>query len=77
MALAEAAPNRAGLTLENARLLEESQRRAVKERAIFESTTRIGSALNMENILQATAEELERVLGASEVVLQFINDRNS
>ncbi len=77
IAVAEAAANRAGLTLENARLLEESQRRAVKERAIFESTTRIGSALNMENILQATAEELERVLGASEVVLQFINDRNS
>lgn len=72
IAVAQAAANRAALTLENARLLEESQRRAVKERTIFEATARIGSAVNMENILQATAEELERVVGGSEVVLQII-----
>jgi K+-sensing histidine kinase KdpD len=77
VAIAQAAANRAGITLENARLLEESQKRAVKERAIFEATTRIGSALNMENILHAAAEELERILGDSEVVLQFNNDNAS
>ncbi len=71
IAIAEAAANRAGLTLENARLLEESQRRSIKERTIFDSTARIGAALNMENILQATAEELERIVGDSEVVLQI------
>ena len=71
IAIAQAAANRAALTLENARLLEESQRHAVKERTIFESTARIGSALNIENILEATAEELEKVLSGSEVVLQF------
>jgi|GEM_PF-668759 len=76
MAIAEAAANRAGLTLENARLLEESQRRAVKERTIFEATTRIGSALNIENILQTTAEELERVLSGSEVILQFQSEND-
>ncbi len=69
--IAQAAANRAALTLENARLLEESQRRAVKERTIFEATARIGSAVNIENILQATAEELERILSDSEVTLQF------
>lgn len=71
IAVAQAAASRAALTLENARLLEESQRRASKERTILESTARIGSAINIENILQATAEELDRVLGDSEVVLQF------
>jgi GAF domain-containing protein/HAMP domain-containing protein len=71
IAVAQAAASRAALTLENARLLEESQRRASKERTILESTARIGSAINIENILQATAEELERALGDSEVVLQF------
>ena len=71
IAVAQAAASRAALTLENARLLDESQRRASKERTILESTARIGSAINIENILQATAEELERVLGDSEVVLQF------
>ncbi len=76
IAIAQAAANRTALTLENARLLEESQRRAVKERTIFESTARIGSALNIENILQATAEELEKVLSGSEVVLQFQSDHD-
>jgi len=71
MAIAEAAANRAALTLENARLLEESQRRAVKESTISEATARIGSALNVENILDITAEELERVIGNSEIILQI------
>ena len=75
--IAQAAANRAALTLENARLLEESQRRAIKERAIFEATSRIGSALSMENILQATAEELERVISGSEIILQFNTEGSS
>lgn len=76
ISIAQAAANRAGITLENARLLEESQRRAVKERTIFEATARIGSALSIENILQTTAEELEKVLSGSEVVLQFQSDHD-
>jgi len=71
IAVAEAAANRAALTLENARLLAESQRRADKERTISESTARIGTALNIENILDITAEELERILGSTEVLLQI------
>jgi GAF domain-containing protein len=77
IAIAQAAADRATLTLENARLLEESQRRAVKERAIFDATARIGSAVNIENILHTTAEEIERVLNSSEVILQFTNDKKS
>jgi GAF domain-containing protein len=77
VAIAQAAANRAALTLENARLLEESQRRAAKERAIFEATSRIGSALSVENILQATAEELARIAGDSDIILQIHPDDNS
>ena len=77
ISIAQAAAVRAGITLENARLLEESQRRAIKERTIFDATERIGSALNIENILYATAEEIERILGSSEVILQFNNDNAS
>jgi GAF domain-containing protein/HAMP domain-containing protein len=77
IAVARAAANRAALTLENARLLQESQRRASKERTIFEATSRIGTALSIENILQTTAEEIERILGGSEVVLQFNTDKTS
>lgn len=77
IAIAQAAANRAALTLENARLLEESRRRANKERTIFEATNRIGNAVSMENILQTTAEELERVLSGSEVIIQFTDDETS
>ena len=77
IAMVQAAANRAALTLENARLLEESQRRAVKERAIFEATSRIGAALNIENILYMTAEEIERVTNSTEVILQFTNNKKA
>lgn len=74
IAVAQAAANRAALTLENARLFEESQRRATKESAIFASTSRIGSAVSMENILQTTAEELEKVLSGAEITIQFTDN---
>jgi len=77
ISIAQAAANRAGITLENARLLEESRRRAIKEKTIFSATERIGSALNVGNILHATAEEIERILGNAEVILQFNNDNAS
>ena len=69
--LVEAVAERAAFAMENARLFQEARRRAVKEQAISEATARISSAFNMENILQATAEELERVLGGSEVLIRF------
>ena len=75
--IAQAAANRAGITLENARLLKDSQRRAAKERAILDATARVGSALNIGNILYTTAEEIERILGGSEVILQFNNENAS
>lgn len=77
ISIAQAAANRTALTLENARLLEESQRRAVKERTIFDATARIGSSMNIGNILHTTAEEIERVIGNSEVILQLNNDNAS
>ncbi|HNF93080.1 MAG TPA: GAF domain-containing protein, partial [Anaerolineales bacterium] len=73
IAIAHAAANRAALTLENARLFEESNRRAIKESTIFAATNRVGSAVSMENILQTAAEELEKVLNDSEITIQFID----
>ncbi|MCB0102180.1 MAG: GAF domain-containing protein [Anaerolineales bacterium] len=71
ISIAQAAANRAALTLENARLFEESNRRANKESTIFSATRRIGNAVSMENILQTTAEELGKVLSGSEITIQF------
>ncbi|HET9910193.1 MAG TPA: GAF domain-containing protein [Anaerolineales bacterium] len=69
--LIAAVAERAAVAMENARLFQDARRRAVKEQTISEATARISSALNIENILHTTAQELERVLTGSEIVIQF------
>ncbi len=71
ISLVEAVAERAAFAMENARLFQDARRRAAKEQLISAASSRIGSAINLENILQTTAEELERVLGGSEVLIQF------
>ena len=71
VSLVGAVAERAAVAMENARLFQDARRRAVKEQAISEATAKISSAMNMENILHATAEELERVLGVSEISIRF------
>lgn len=71
--LMEAVAERAAFALENARLFQDARRRAAKERMIAEAASNIGSSMNVENILQATAAELERALGGSEVLIRFNN----
>ena len=71
----QAAAERAALALENARLVESAQRRAARERAIGDISSRIGSVSNFESILQTAVEELGRKLGgATEVTLEISND---
>lgn len=69
--LAQAAAERAGLAIENYRLLSDAQRRAIKERTIGEITSRIRSSVSINSILQTAVEELGRTLSGSEVVLRF------
>ena len=71
ISLVEAVAERAAFAMENARLFQDARRRASKERLISEATTKISGALSVENILLTTAQELERVLGGSEVLIQF------
>jgi GAF domain-containing protein len=71
LSLVQAVAERAAFALENARLFQDARQRAAKERLISEATSRISGALNIENILQTTAQELERVLGGSEVLIKF------
>jgi len=73
VSLIEAVAERAAFAMENARLFQDARRRAAKERLISEATSKISGALNLENILQITAQELEHVLGGSEVLIQFQN----
>ena len=71
LALTQATADRVALALENARLLEDSQRRASKERVIGEVTAKISQSINLQNVLQTAVEELGRVIPGSDVVIQF------
>ena len=75
ISLVEAVADRAAFAMENARLFQDARRRASKEQLISEASAKISSAVNIENILQTTAEELERVLGGSEVLIQIQNKK--
>jgi len=75
IAMLEAAAERAALALENARLVESAQRRAARERAIGDISTKIGAVSNLESILQTAVEELGRKIGgATEVTLEIGSD---
>ncbi len=71
MNLAQAAAERAGLAIENFRLLTEAQRRAAKERTVGEITARISASVDVRAIMQTAVEELGRTLPGAEVILQF------
>ena len=69
--LAQSAAERAGLAVENYRLLIEAQRRAAKERTVSEITARIGSSVDLREIMQTAVEEIGHALSGSEVTVQF------
>jgi GAF domain-containing protein/HAMP domain-containing protein len=72
--LAEAISERLAIALDNARLLQDSQRRAAKEQKIGDVTAKIGASINMRSMLRTAVEELGRALPGSEVVIQFESD---
>jgi GAF domain-containing protein/HAMP domain-containing protein len=69
--LAEAISERLSLALENARLIQDSQRQLIKEQTISEVTGKIGTSINLKNVLQTAVEELGRAMPGSEVVINF------
>lgn len=69
--IVQAIIERTAISLENARLLEDAQRRAKKERTIGEITSKISGSVNMRNVLQTAVEELGRAIPGSDVIIQF------
>jgi len=61
--------------IENARLFEETQHLAQRERTISEITSKLRSALDLETILQTTVQELGQALGASEAIVRLGTER--
>lgn len=71
VALIENTVDRLAISLENARLLEEIQSRAERERLVSEIATKVRASSEVENILRITAQELGRTLGVAEVMVQL------
>jgi GAF domain-containing protein len=70
-ALVEAVSQQLALALENARLLDVTQRRAARERLSREITDTIRSAASVEDAIQRAVNEIGRVLGVSEMVARL------
>ena len=69
MSLVQAIANRAALALENARLLEETSRRAGREKLVSTITTKIRSTNDPQVMIETALDELKRVLGVSKIKL--------
>jgi GAF domain-containing protein len=73
--MVEGAVNRLAASLENARLLEELQFRAERERMVGTIASKVHAASDVESILRIAANELGRSLGISEVVVQLNSNK--
>jgi GAF domain-containing protein len=74
-ALVEAVAGQAALALENARLLEETRRRAERENLATRMATRIWSRTSVENILRTGLLELGNSLNAAEGTIRLDMDK--
>ena len=71
--LARAVADQVGLALENARLLEETQRRAERERLVADITTKMRAVNDPQQILETAASELRNALRVKSVQVKLQN----
>jgi GAF domain-containing protein len=63
-----------GTALESARLYQDTQRRATRERLVGEVTARMRESLDVERVLQAAVREFGKTLGADEVKIRLTSN---
>ncbi|HNT74905.1 MAG TPA: cache domain-containing protein [Anaerolineae bacterium] len=71
IALAETLAEQLGIALESARLYQDTQRRAAQERLIGLITAKMRESLDMERVLNTTADEIYQTLGLDRLVIQL------
>ena len=59
------------IALENARLVQAAQDRALRERALSEMSSQIGAMVDFEAILQTAVQEVGKMVGGAEVIIQL------
>jgi GAF domain-containing protein len=71
VAMMETVAEQVALTVENLRLMDETQRRAVRERLVSEISDRMQRATDMTNLMRITAEGLNEALNGSRTLVQM------
>jgi GAF domain-containing protein len=71
VALAETVAEQVALTIENLRLMDETQRRAARERLVNELSEQMQRAPDMETLMRITAEGLNKTLGGSRAFVRM------
>ncbi len=66
-----AVAERVALSAENARLFDETTRRAERERIVSDISAKIGSSFQTESILQTTAQELSHLLENADIIIKL------
>lgn len=73
----ESITEQVGLTLETARLYNETQKRAAQEQIITQVSSSLRQSLDIDSILQTAVQQFGEALGAREVVIQIKDDNNN
>jgi GAF domain-containing protein len=74
IALVEGISEQFALAAENLRLLDDTQRRAARERVVGEVTARMRETLDMDAVLATTAREIGEALGLHDVTIEMRMD---
>ncbi len=73
IALMETLAEQLGVALESARLYQDTQRRAMRERLINEITARIRSAITTEGVLNVAVREISQATGARYAAIDLLS----
>jgi GAF domain-containing protein len=76
MKMAQAAAERVAVAIENARLIDETQKRAARERAVAEMSAKIAASIDVDTILKSTAQELGKLIQNSEITVRLGENTN-
>jgi GAF domain-containing protein len=71
MALMETLTEQLSVALESARLHQDTQRRATRERLTGQVTARMRESLDLETVLKTAADEMYQALGLDEIVIRL------
>jgi GAF domain-containing protein len=69
--MAETVAEQVAQTIENLRLMDESQRRAARERLVSDIAARLRESLDMESVLKSAAEEVREAMGLPAVTVRL------